>query len=1218
MRLWGVFLLLGSCLLASVGAAQEAIPLGPEPNWRPRPDWLGNGDDRAQVAGDQAAVQFTVPTAGKGMKWLRQLPGAVEFASYTYLLVTYRAQGLVAADDYALWLQDGSSAGKPAILLRDLVADGTWHTVAVDTMDLAPAGPVTALAAQVQAAAPQAQLALREVRLADELPEGAQLLQRKAGPPETWRLKLSEQPLLQARPPWLANPAEPAAYRASVREGVLRLEVDEAGRGMKWSLAVPDRPDVGAMPWFALRYRAHNVGQHGDYLVWLGAEVGGGGQQFAQPLSVSDARDDGQWHVERVKLAAGFQVAEMAFQVQATGPGAWLEVDYVVLSSQRPKLTVADMLPVKLGWEGAEPSFVPVDIAQAASTSHAGLMHWWGLEDWLPVGQVQVSGIRFQVSGKEKDLCGTSLAGPSEVTVPVGAKGSELLLILGARFPHRLAGGYDWSPQAAGIGEVERLVFEIEYETGPSDRAFPIQVDSRGSTSSPQGEHEVVQGLGVYALPMDPQRMVKALGVHDGMAGGGFYVAAVSVNTGPRRFADEPPQPARQPKAAGEASKGRAYQPGVSRQKGWVVVRTPMLEARLSDNGLLRLELASRATAVGLSASDLGEIVSVQVGGQAAALQVAKGVVDEAKAVAVLSLEGGGAAQGLSGRLTAAARADAEIALTVELSNASGAAREVTVTAPAIGPMALAQGAADTWYCFPRRGDVISNIPIHLREPYSGLKPLQFMGFYSRRTGSGLWVRVEDLEDIYKHFELTKTERSIEMKVEWPTVTLAPGEKWTSAPVVLALYEGGWRTAFETYVKWMRTWYRSAAPRPQWFRRVFNFRQHFLHQGLFDPQTGAYQLAAVRAADRKAFGAIDYMHLFDWGASQQYGRCGDYNHYDEIGGLEAFRSAIGDSQRDSAPVGLYIEGYLVNKNSVLGQAHGAEWQMLNAQGQEYGYFSSETEPNYDICPNVAAWQDHMAQTFARVAKETGANGLYVDEFGFGDPGKLCYNPAHGHPVPMPPIRGERDFLRKVRAALPQSVALYTEEKGNDFNTQFTDGAFSYSVTSASDDWAPHHIDLMRFALPEFKVFQLVAYNPLVNGNWGVVKFVFFNGEGIWLQGQADQAYDEGSLAFLRRMFRLQHEHADAFTSTRVRPLVPTLVEGVYANEFAAEHEIVWTLYNANWQTVRGQILIVPHRRGARYRDLWNDGALEAQVGDRKAVLSFELGPRDVGCVAAQW
>ena len=89
-----------------------------------------------------------------------------------------------------------------------------------------------------------------------------------------------------------------------------------------------------------------------------------------------------------------------------------------------------------------------------------------------------------------------------------------------------------------------------------------------------------------------------------------------------------------------------------------------------------------------------------------------------------------------------------------------------------------------------------------------------------------------------------------------------------------------------------------------------------------------------------------------------------------------------------------------------------------------------------------------------------------------------------------------------------------------------------------------------------------------------------------------------------------------YLSDDVEPLVPTLCPTVYANRFASNGRVVWTLFNAQFRTFRGDCLRVPLRPGARYIDAFAGAAIEPMVERGKAVIRLELGPRGVGCIVA--
>ena len=238
----------------------------------------------------------------------------------------------------------------------------------------------------------------------------------------------------------------------------------------------------------------------------------------------------------------------------------------------------------------------------------------------------------------------------------------------------------------------------------------------------------------------------------------------------------------------------------------------------------------------------------------------------------------------------------------------------------------------------------------------------------------------------------------------------------------------------------------------------FTFRQHFLHfsvpekSGLFDAETKEFHFDRVLDKDRRDFGGVDYLHLFDWGWSPDRGRCGVYDPWHYLGPASTFADEIGRLMADGLPVGLYIEGYLIDPPSLVAQSHGEAWQLLNGNGNPYTNFA----PSFHICSHVKDWQDYLSAVYGKTQSLTGAMGFYIDEFGFGSHYQ-CYNPSHDHPVPVTPLLGEEALTRKVRQNLAEDCVIYTEETPTDVTTQYQDGSFTYAISSASEAWSPTKI-----------------------------------------------------------------------------------------------------------------------------------------------------------------
>ena len=503
-------------------------------------------------------------------------------------------------------------------------------------------------------------------------------------------------------------------------------------------------------------------------------------------------------------------------------------------------------------------------------------------------------------------------------------------------------------------------------------------------------------------------------------------------------------------------------------------------------------------------------------------------------------------------------------------------------------------------------------MPTRQRWPYSGRYPLQVTGLFNPRLGGGIYLLVRDLADIYKYYVTDKNAEGVDWRIEYFPREYQPGQRIEVAETVLCGNTGDWRAQLAAYQKWTRTWYRPLAPRKAWFRDVYSYRQFFIRHGLYDFQTKQYRATDFIGKDREFFGSIDYLHIFDFSQSDTYGRVGDYSHYGEIGGREKLAAAIAQAQKAGVRVGLYLEGYLIDERSLWGRQHVEACHIIRRDGKPLLWSGTSTE--HMMCAAFPVWQDYLAGVCKRVAGELKPDGMYIDQHGFGNEWKICHSREHGHPVPWPPIRGERELGRKIRQAVPPHVATLTEDTPTDVNSQVQDGALGYSVTFDDPALAPHRVDLFRFVFPDFKVIQLVSYNNFIEGGWHLLKFPFFNAEAWWLHNPVRGGFEPAAQAFLRKAYAILHAHADAFRSGSPRPLVPTEHPLVYANEFPSGKETVWTLFNADYRTYRGPVLSVKHVEGATYRNLWNGVDLKPLIEAGRALLSVELGPRGVGCV----
>jgi len=1191
-------------------ASSWKLDAGSVSRWQAMPGWLGNPSERASFRVEDKVLHLHVPEPGKGMKW--RIEGRPVDARY--VVVRYRAINVEPKHDYFIYLDDGLNHGLPyrginVITLDEIATDDRWHYGVVDLWRERVGPFISSVAVQVQATKRgDAHIWLDFIAFTDRLPEGVEPPIPK--PPEGPRIEREISLALLARvrpePTWLGDPASEGAFSASVEEGALRLEVLEPTKGMKWSLPLPEPVDLRRAPYVVLRYRADGISPSSDYLLYLGSERPTEPEREYHAVKLHDIVPDGKWHTVCVRWKP-YRCVLLAFQVQAEDGPARIWIKPILFSSHPVETSegLRDMLPISLDLSSARigpPEAKLLDLSSRMNVSLSSL--FWGLKEGsrFPTEVVVAEGIPFRVSTSPSRNVAEAPKPTGYLEIPIGEKACEVYLVLALRLPvvdePSYGGGGIWR-----ITRPHRVHVEIEYDDGRIDRCLPYRIAS--------GKHEVVEKLDAYCVPADPSRVIRAVRVWDGLPVGSVGVCAVTLNLTEKKLFPEassiPPPFAMRPLTLPKPMRPKAKTSGFK-----AFVENAYLRLDLSTGKGLTVEGVEIPPLRGKALVKPSPLFEVELEGRR--MTSADYKVERAEA------KGGNLSFTLSPppskfpsvSLTIEAEREPILTFSVKLTNLSDSPIRLHLRFFSTLPFRIGD---DDWYLYPAKAAVLSRKPCNFRLLYGGAFPLQFLSLFNPSRGFGLYALVKDNEGLTKRFILSRSPSGeTKMGVEFMPDPIPPGSSYRAPSLDLGLTSGDWHGAFEAYKRWVETWYRPLLPRKRWFREVFFFRQDYLREGLLDFKRGVYRFERKIEIARRAFGGCDYLHIFDWGACGRRGRTGDYNPWGEIiPGPEEFRRAVEKLQGNGVPVGLYIEGYLVDHRSDVGRAHLEEWGMRDTSGKLMPY--TPGCPEFIMCPMVKAWQEYLAGVYRRVSSETGALGFYIDEFGFA--GRFCRAKGHGHPVPCHVLRGERELTRRIRLALPSKCVVYTEETPCDVNSQCQDGSFTYCV-NAGQTWLRPYLEvplkLFRFAFPDFKTFEIITCDRPTGSNVEAVKQVFFNGEGLWIQGEPESWFTKETRETIRKCMGLLRAHKEAIASENVNPFVPTLVGRVFANEFKGKRESVWLLYNANPLTVRGPVLSVQHIEGTRYFDLWNGREIKPAVEGGKAVISLEIGPHDVGMV----
>jgi hypothetical protein len=1197
-------------LLPALSLAAPGIDGSSAPSWVPCVGWVQSLPATYTVTNDGGRLVFAQSGAGREMPWSLSLGRFGVSGDERYVLVRYQATGLATpADNYFLHGEEGTYGGRRYAAADELQPDSQWHTLAVDLAAIEPQEGTRELIVKVIVdQGGVAKLTIEKLWFADELPADARVARVVAAPVVAqtvvdWATVKSLRPMAG----WTTAPA--SRFTNDLGPDGMTFAVSEPGKGMRWLAAAAVPVNLAQTPYLSLRYRVSGGVSREGYVLWLGDQEGGNGGQATLALLPDDVKLDGQWHTLQVKLTAQFVAPYLAVGLDCTGAAARMTLGNLTFGSRPRSWRLAEALPSLTPiapWPEGQTGFRAVPLAVTGAAPTLFLQRRLEVADWFAGPDIALQGVPFHVptDPAQVGMTGTSSFADLVLKVPAGVR--ELYLLTAAAAPATEPWGIDpQHPKPQELLDVpEKVYYEIRYATGPPDQVLPLDLAS--------GQWGLRRGLSVSVVHPDPRRQAVAVALCDRMETASFGVIAATAYAGAPRVREPNwerlgyPTPPARPLAKARPASARVNEPRVG---------AGVLQASFEWSRGLKWGSVGVSGLPTALACARGPVFEVRVSGK---LLPAEDWVCQSFTANGIAGVGGrrfvlrNKTAGLLALVDCAPGKGNELRLRTQLTNESAAPLTATVHFPVLRGLTLG-APADTWYLAGKRGGVINSAPARFRDPLGERHPLQMDGFFNPKSGLALACLTHDTVAQHHFINLAKTASGGEWAPEYVDRNLAPGQTFTTTEAALVLREGDWRAIFAAYKSWLGSWFKPAVPRHRWFEESFAIASSNAHYDAAPDPKVRGDVQHLVDNYRKHLGLCDRVHLFGWGSSKTYGDWGDYNHYDEVGGLDYFRGNIQRTQDSGVAVTLYLDGYLsCGKGQAVGD-RAREWAMKNPDGSPQ--FIKEYDA-YNECPYQKDWREYLAATCARVQRETGAKILYIDEIGATDGRWICYAKDHGHNSPEIPYAGEVALAKAIREAVPPAVPLYTEYPPAEVTRQYLDGSISYQALWSADmePLAPHFMDLPRFAFPDFKQCHIIYYVVNRAGNWWLLKFPFFNGE-VYQVGEPNLAsMDAPSLAFQKRAVQVQCAHRQAFASHRVEPLVKTEIAGVFANRFSGPRETAWTLYNANGRNVRGTVLRVKHMPGATYEDAWQGRKLQPRVKGGDAEIALDLGPKAIGCV----
>lgn len=601
--------------------------------------------------------------------------------------------------------------------------------------------------------------------------------------------------------------------------------------------------------------------------------------------------------------------------------------------------------------------------------------------------------------------------------------------------------------------------------------------------------------------------------------------------------------------------------------------------------------------------------------------------------------------------------------LSSEFSNVGSKALDFKVAFPCINGLKLSDKIEDDYYYFPWGGGVFSSRPTIMRLGYGDSQALwQIMDVFSPTKGGGVYLRGDDDKGFHKTMALRKftpgkpgqvadqymrpttkaeylwrtsaleQQEGTSLAIEYFRRTRQLGRSYVPPSAVLAAHAGNWKAAMSAYADWAHkvwTW----RPFPSKLKKVSNlgiggwpdaplfvngkYRDDFLK-----PQMDCVELCCWWEWAKLGPGGVPFDKLPPetlkeiepylvkdpvTGEKMLMGCGSDYVGYnDRFGGIDALRKAIASNKRKDKLITLYLDPFRLGDefSNKTAKEFGDKWNFVGMNGKQTRNGNS-LNPCY-LLPEV---QDWLVSTVKRVLKDTGADGIRLDEV--GSPYGACFAPDHKH-VSYEELglsewnKAMAETIRRVRKEMDEvnpSSILMVEHPGYDYLFAALDGCLSYDL-STMDTWGnppPEsvrilEVNLQRFYFPECKLFES---NHL--GRDPEHKKKFWNGVACFNNVLPVPFYN------------IYKDNADAYASRDCEALVPTLAKRVYANRFTVGGKTFFHLYNSTGKDYSGPVLKVAKPAGHHVFDMINCKELAAEGSTPTVELSLKKD--DVACVA---
>jgi hypothetical protein len=496
-------------------------------------------------------------------------------------------------------------------------------------------------------------------------------------------------------------------------------------------------------------------------------------------------------------------------------------------------------------------------------------------------------------------------------------------------------------------------------------------------------------------------------------------------------------------------------------------------------------------------------------------------------------------------------------------------------------------------YCFPAGDFVLSRENCDLRQRYSALFPMQFITVTYGNFGVSLAI-VADPYD--KEFFVRKDDDNLQFGITWLNTAGMPDVErgyW------LIKHSPRWQEGFLRYRDLYVSKYGKAAF-CDYFSDAFHLKRYAFHKVHLKNNVlskGKYRLLDEVKKDEKVFDKIDVIQLFDWAYSKKTGRNGAFDPLNNIISIKTLNSELAKIKKLKRKVLIYFDAYFVTKKSPLSKVFGRKQTIKGTDQKPYYQLGKD---NWVICPFSRKWRDFVKQTCLKALSALNADGLYLDQTGYGIQ-YICNDNSHKHTVPSNQLAGEYGLFGELQAL---NAPLLAEYFPADFILPFV------AATLTDNDSL---LTASRFVFPWVRQFKVISCDEPIGDNAAAVNKAFFNGLGLWLDGDSsgNKWYSEKVKKKIKMHHVIQKKYSAVFSSPDVTPLADAGHPDLLVNRFALGKTILRTIFNPTKALIEGFFL--PSNGGSAY-DEYNGKQAKIKQTKEGAFIYCSLEASDVGCI----